>query len=61
MERTCYIIVDQLGEEIRTENIREANTAFRSGGIVTIVREYDMIVEEMLVRTSVFVDMKDDQ
>lgn len=61
MERTWYIIADQQGEEIRTENAREATTAFRSGGIVTIVREHDMFVDEMLVRTSVFVDMKEDQ
>jgi len=58
MERTWYIIVDQDGEEIRTSSEREARIAFRSGGIVTIVRENRMSIEEnMLVLTRVYIDM----
>ena len=58
MEKTWYIIVDQKGEEIRSESEKEAKTAFECGGIVTIVREHDMYIDGMLVRTSVFIDMK---
>ena len=58
MERTWFIIVDQDGEEIRTSNVREAKTAFSCGGIVTMVREQDMDVDDILVRTSLFIDVK---
>ncbi len=57
--RTWYIIVDQKGEEIHTASRQEAETAFSCGGIVTIVQEQDMSVGEMLIRTSVFIDMKE--
>ncbi|MGL6226431.1 MAG: hypothetical protein ACRC10_07385 [Thermoguttaceae bacterium] len=57
MERVWYIIVDQEGERIRTDCEREAKTAFRSGGIVTIVHETIMYVGETMVSTRVFVDM----
>ena len=61
MESIWYIIVDQQGEEIYTSNIREAKTAFRSGGIVTIVHESVMYVENAVVSTRVFIDMKEDE
>ncbi len=39
MEKAWYLIVDRMGEKIRTESWREAKTALRSGAIVTVVRE----------------------
>lgn len=60
MPRTWYIIVDQKGEEIRTENEREAVTAFGCGGIVTIVREIQMVLDdETLIVTRAYSDMKE--
>lgn len=60
MERTWYIIVDKDGNEIRTTNKREAQTAFRCDGIVTIVRETRMTVDDKnyaLMR--VYIDMEE--
>lgn len=56
MERVWYIIVDQKGKETVTESGKEAETAFRCGGIV---REQDMHLEGVLVRTSLFIDTDD--
>lgn len=61
MEKTWYIIVDQKGEEIRSESEKEAKTAFECGGIVTNVREIQMILEdETLIVTRAYTDMKGD-
>ncbi|MCL2304032.1 MAG: hypothetical protein FWC43_01665 [Planctomycetaceae bacterium] len=46
MERTWFIVVDQNGEEIHTSSVREAETAFCCGGIVTMVREQDMDADD---------------
>ena len=59
MERIWFIIVDQNGEEIHTSSVREAETAFCCGGIVTMVREQDMDADDdILVRTTLFIDIK---
>lgn len=61
MPKTWYLIVDQKGEEIRTESQREADTAFRSGAIVTTVREIQMLLDdETLIVTRAYSDMKGD-
>jgi hypothetical protein len=59
MPKIWYLIADKTGEEIRTESEREAQTALRSGGIVTIVREVQLFINaDTLVLTRVYSSMK---
>ena len=59
LERIWYIIVDRQGEEMRTNSEREANIAFRSGAIITTVREIQMLLDdETLIVTRAYCDMK---
>ena len=59
MKKVYYIIVDQDGEEIYSASEREARIAFRSGGIVTIVHETIMYVDNVMVSTRIFIEMKE--
>ena len=59
MNKTWYLIADKDGEEIRTDSEREATIAYRSGAIVTTVREIQMILDdETLIVTRAYNDMK---